>query len=131
MKKGLSSFVLALSFVLSGGAHAAPAQIKHLSCSSLEGTSGATSVSLVGTYGGRSYVNITNVSPVGIPFSQQAEIVQASLVENSLVLELYTVITHGRLRLALDNGSNRGQLSASVGGRAIEMTCSANVQALN
>lgn len=129
MKKVL--VFLCLSLGLNGGAQASPAQIKALSCSSIEGTLGLTKVSLVGTYLGRAYLNITNVNQFGVPFTQQAEIINTTLAGGNLVLGLRTVVTRGDLRLVLDSGTNHGRLSAVAGGSAIEMTCSADVQTLD
>lgn len=111
-------------------AQAFPAEIKSLRCSAASGGLGATSVMLVGSVGGKTYLNITNVNRFGLPFTQQAEVLDVSLVGNSLVIDLYTVLTHGRLRLSLENGTNLGSLSATRSGSdAVPMTCAWRVEA--
>ncbi len=128
MRNAVAFLFLTLGVQLA--AQAFPAEIKSLSCSAVSGGSGATSVMLVGSFAGKTYVNITNVNRLGLPFTQQAEVLDVSLVGNSLVIDLYTVLTHGRLRLSLENGTNLGTLSATRSASdAIPMACAWRVEA--
>ena len=91
---------------------------------------GTTTIAFAGTIGGQSYLNISNVNPMGLPFSQQALIEKVRLTgKKSLIFTLAPAITGGKLFLELFDGSTRGVLTDSPDDdrNGIELFCHSRI----
>jgi hypothetical protein len=117
-------------------AHAAPVQarILALSCGSLSGVSGATTVVLSGWFAGDTYVNITNVNPLGIPFTQQAKVLKVRFKPAKLTIELLGMLTGTEMSLVVDTTkavdvmTPNSVLKHNPAGEAIEMSCASDFE---
>jgi hypothetical protein len=117
MKKIISPLFLAF-MLCAGSANAAPTvRISNLNCSGAEiGVGGGTV-----TYTGSGLFNLTEYSAIGMPFSQQAKIMNVSVDEKKMSILLQGLTTGIAYKLDLYSGTYRGQMTTQFGSMAL--TC--------
>lgn len=106
-------------------AQSVSAKINSLNCSAYA-ANGATTINNVMTTANGSFVTISNVPVFGLPFIQQAKIIEGSKNGKFLDIKLHTVLTNQDLTLRLENQSTKGLLFGA-NGRALVLTCQASV----
>lgn len=123
MKHFLSTAFIFLSLAISS--EAIPAKINFLNCSG-SSSAGLTTVNNVVSTAAGSYVTISNIPFMGLPFVQQAQIMGGNSTGKNLDLKLHTMITKQNLTLRLENQSSKGYLFSS-NGRALVLNCQASI----
>lgn len=105
-------------------------KISSLHCTSVD-PRGSTTIVSTGSFAGYAYLNITDVSAWGMPFSQQARVEEVILIgEDRYQITLFTMLTGGRVYLEVSGTSKRGYLSSTRGDRtreALRLKCSAQI----
>ena len=123
MKHFLSTAFIFLSLAISS--EAIPAKINFLNCSG-SSSAGLTTVNNVVSTAAGSYVTISNIPFMGLPFVQQAQIMGGNSTGKNLDLKLHTMITNQDLTLRLENQTSKGYLFGS-NGRALVLNCQASI----
>lgn len=128
----MKSMFFALLLTVSATVHATPAVISYVSCTGGNARSGSTSVTFTGNFGGQLYFNITNIN-FGVPFTQQALLVETRRTSTGLSFELHPMVMGGKVYLRLINGTKQGSLTTSDvddDQDGVPLVCSAQVTGL-
>jgi hypothetical protein len=123
MKHFLSTTFIFLGFAISS--QAIPAKVNFINCSGSSSAGLTTVNNVVSTISG-SFVTISNIPFMGLPFIQQAQIMGGNSSGKNLDLKLHTMITNQDLTLRLENQSSKGYLYGS-NGRAQVLNCQASI----
>lgn len=105
----------------------APTLIANLFCSNAgAAVNSTTTVVYTGMFMGVNYFNLTTVSNVAVPTTQQAALTRTSQDASGITFELRTVLTNQTLHLHLVRGTLQGSLATGAYA-VIPMTCSSNI----